>query len=111
MSNEFLPGLEPPRKPTPNAKTAGPVESAVRSEIDHKRLAGVLDDSFSGWCALAIQTAFDIDNSAGIGRPSGRAMLYATLNDILANLPQPETVVTTELDKALEAIFNGPDVE
>lgn len=98
----MLPGLEPPEL---DPAHRGPVEVGVRKEIENKRAAGLIDDSFAGWEALAIRAARDVDQSAGIGAPSGRAKLLEVLNQILANLPQQETTQTTDLDRALEAIL------
>lgn len=93
-----------PEEPDPDHR--GSVEVAVRKEIESKRRTGLINDSFAGWEALAIRAARDVDQSAGIGAPSGRAKLLEVANSILENLPQPEVAQTTDLDRALEAILD-----
>lgn len=100
---EMIPELAP-QEPAPGEY--GPVEEAVRKELDSKRASGLISDAFAGWEALAIRAARDVDQSAGIGAPSGRAKLLEVANSILENLPQPEVAQTSDLDRVLETILH-----
>ena len=93
-----------PKEPDPDHR--GPVEQAVRKELEQKRGTGLITDAFAGWEALAIRAARDVDQSAGIGAPSGRAKLLEVANSILENLPQPEVAQTSDLDRVLATILD-----
>lgn len=87
----------------------GPNEQAARTMIAARVAAGLLDDElFAAEIAAVITEARDVDQSQGIGRPSGRAQLYATYHDALATIPRPEIVAAaSDLERALEVIQGG----
>ena len=91
-----------PEKP----RTIGPNEHAVRTMIDARIAAGIIDpDLWAAEIAAAITEARDVDQSQGIGRPSGRAALYGSYHDALDKLPRPETITSTDrLTQVLEVI-------
>lgn len=99
----MIPELAPAE---PDPAHRGPVEKAVRTELDSKRASGIITDAHAGWEALAIRAARDVDQSAGIGAPSGRAKLLEVANSILENLPQPEVTSTSDLDRVLATILD-----
>ncbi len=84
------------------------LERAVTAELRDKVAAGIIDANlYAGQIAQAVMLAREIDESRGIGRPSGRAQLHDVLRRLLAELPQPEIVASSELDRVLEAIQAG----
>lgn len=88
----------------------GDLEKAVSRELDQKVAAGILDaDLFAGQIAQAKLLAREVDRSAGIGRPSGRAQLHDVLRRLLAELPAPEVAPqSSELERVLAAILDEP---
>lgn len=83
----------------------GPLEAAVRRELDAKITAGILDEEiYAGQITQALMLAREADDSIGVGRPSGRAQMHDTLHRLLTDLPQPEAVRSSDLDRVLEAI-------
>lgn len=85
----------------------GPLEQAVRAEIEHKIGTGLMDaDLYAGQIAQAIMLAGEVDKTVGVGRPSGRAQIHDVLHRLLFELPQPDAAPTSsELHLALEAIM------
>lgn len=95
--------------PGPDDGTPGPIESAVETELQRKIEDGILDASlYAAQIAQARVLAREVDRSVGQGRPSGRAQIHDVLHRLLIDLPQPERVSSSDLDKALEAILS-PD--
>lgn len=87
----------------------GPVETGVRGQIQAMRSERLLTPMHDGRVALAIRAARDVDQSEGIGAPSGRAKLLEVLDGILAGLPEVEVSAPGLLEDILEAILDGED--
>ena len=100
--------FDPPARSGP-----GPLEQAVRAEIEHKIETGLMDkDLYAGQIAQAIMLAGEVDRSVGVGRPSGRAQIHDVLHRLLFELPQPEAAPTSsDLHLALEAIMEQSEAE
>lgn len=94
----------------PGSEEPGEVEAGVREQIEHLRGQQLLTAAHAGQVALAIRTARDVDESRGIGAPSGRAKLMEVLNDILGELPQLEQRDPGMLDAVVAAIMGGAPV-
>lgn len=95
--------------PAPAAPSGpGPVELAVQKEIEHKIADGILDGTlYAGQIAQLLAAARELDESRGVGRPSGRAQFHDVVHRMLMDLPQPEKAATSsDLDRALEAIMD-----
>lgn len=82
----------------------GPVELGVLAQIKAMETDRLLTDMHAGRVALALRAARDLDQSAGIGAPSGRAKLAEVLNGILDGLPEVEVTAPGLLEDVLEAI-------
>lgn len=97
--------------PTPSGP--GPLEQAVRDEIQHKIDTGLMDAGlYAGQIAQAIMLAGEVDKTRGVGRPSGRAQIHDVLHRLLFELPQPESAPTSsDLHLALDAIMDTSEVE
>ena len=97
--------------PTPAGP--GPLELAVRAEIEHKIETGLMDKGmYAGQIAQAIMLASEVDKTRGVGRPSGRAQIHDVLHRLLFELPQPEAAPTSsDLHLALEKILDPSEVE
>lgn len=91
----------------------GPLEQAVRAEIQHKIDTGLMDAGlYAGQIAQAIMLAGEVDKTVGVGRPSGRAQIHDVLHRLLFELPQPEAAPTSsDLHLALERILDPNEVE
>lgn len=110
MTNPAEPLFTIARTPLPNAGP-GPIEAAVRDELERKIADGLMDrDLYAGQIAQALTLAAEVDATVGVGRPSGRAQIHDVLHRLLFDLPQPEQVTaSSELDRALEAIMRGDE--
>lgn len=84
-SFQMLPGLGP------SFTISDDLEQATKIMVESRRAAGVLTDLDDALVALALSTAQKLDQTVGIGRPSGRAKLLAAMSDILDQLPAPTT--------------------
>lgn len=94
--------------PAPAAPSgSGPVELAVQKEIERKIADGILDAAlFAGQIAQLLAAARELDESRGVGRPSGRAQFHDVVHRMLMDLPQPEKAApSSDLDRVLEAIM------
>lgn len=91
----------------------GPLEQAVRAEIEHKIETGLMDQgAYAGQIAQVIMLAGEVDKTVGVGRPSGRAQIHDVLHRLLFELPQPEAAPTSsDLHLALEAIMEQSEAE
>lgn len=92
----------------PPARTGpGPIEDAVRAELERKVADGLMDERlYAGQIAQALTLAREVDATVGVGRPSGRAQIHDVLHRLLFDLPQPEQAATSsDLDRVLEAII------
>ena len=98
---------------TPAPSGPGPLEQAVRTEIEHKIDSGLMDrELYAGQIAQAIMLAGEVDKTVGVGRPSGRAQIHDVLHRLLFELPQPEAAPTSsDLHQALEAIMDKSEAE
>lgn len=92
---------------TPAPSGPGPIETAVRAELERKIGDGLMErDLYAGQIAQAVTLAREVDATVGVGRPSGRAQIHDVLHRLLFDLPQPErTATASELDRALELIM------
>lgn len=97
----------------PEPAGPGPLEQAVRAEIQHKIETGLMDQgAYAGQIAQAIMLAGEVDKTRGVGRPSGRAQIHDVLHRLLFELPQPEAAPTSsDLHLALEAIMEQSEAE
>ena len=97
----------------PEPAGPGPLEQAVRAEIERKIETGLMDaDLYAGQIAQAIMLAGEVDRSVGVGRPSGRAQIHDVLHRLLFELPQPEAAPTSsDLHLALERILDPSEAE
>lgn len=104
---QSLPGLSTSRRGS--EQEPGPVEVGVRAQIQAMQSDRLLTPMHDGRVALAIRAARDVDQSEGIGAPSGRAKLLEVLNGILDGLPEVEVTAPGMLEDVLEAILDGED--
>lgn len=97
----------------PEPAGPGPLEQAVRVEIQHKIETGLMDKgAYAGQIAQVIMLAGEVDKTIGVGRPSGRAQIHDVLHRLLFELPQPEAAPTSsDLHLALEAIMEQSEAE
>lgn len=97
--------FDAPAPAAPNGP--GPVELAVQKEIDRKIADGILDGAlYAGQIAQLLAAARELDESRGVGRPSGRAQFHDVVHRMLMDLPQPEKAApSSELDRVLAAIM------
>lgn len=75
-----LPGLEP------DARTVGPLTTAVRRTIASLDAQGVLGERHAASCALALALAGTMDNPRAMTRASAQAMAARELREVLAGL-------------------------
>lgn len=99
--SEKVPGLFDLEQP---AREKGPLEEAIEVQIAALEADGFIDAKHAGLKQLALTAARDVDRSEGRGAPSGRANLLRVMNEILANVPQPEQANQDQLDAAVEAL-------
>ena len=99
-----LPGFES----IGNDVKEGEVERSYRSQIETLEKAGVMGEAHSGIKALVLRAARAVDQIKAQDAASGQAQLLKALNDIAAQLPQPESAGGSVIDQ-LRAVLDGTD--